>query len=276
MKLVFLLEILIAHILYYTGVYWLRRRFLEKRGAAVVLVYHRVLPGKRGTGEMVGEDALQWQMRYLKDSAVPVRWESILAPLPRAPRIRVLVTFDDGYRDIFTRALPVLERYSIPAVFFVTTNLVFGRRGIGRGGEGVEGDVFPSLEDLEKAKSSPLVTYGNHTATHTIVSRSEPGALEEELREAQRQFQDRLGITPEIFAYPRGRKRDISRQAASVLERLHMRAAFTMIPGLVEPKTDRYAIPRIGVSHVNSSVLFKVKMLGLLNPLVSLRNALAP
>jgi hypothetical protein len=107
------------------------------------------------------------------------------------------------------------------------------------------------------------------------VSRTQPDVLEDELLEAQRQFQDRLGITPVVFAYPRGRRRDISKEAVAILKKLNMRAAFTMIPGIVSSRTDRFTIPRIGVSHVNNRILFKVKMLGLLNPLVSLKNKLS-
>ncbi len=276
MKLVFLLEVFIAHLLYCTGIYWLRRRFLERRGVVVVLVYHRVLSGRRGTGEMVAEESLEWQMRYIREKAKPVEWESVFTQAQSAPKIRVIVTFDDGYRDNFARALPILERYRIPAVFFATTNLVFGRERLAGDDGSTDSEIFPSSEDLQRAKESPYITYGNHTASHGIVSRAQPDVFENELLESQKIFRERLGIIPEVFAYPRGRKGDVTEEAVPVLEKLNMQAAFTMIPGLVDSKTDRYAIPRIGVSHVNNRILFKVKMLGLLNSLVSLKNLLSP
>lgn len=272
MRLAYLLEVLVAYVLYYSGIYWLRRKFLEKRGAAVVLVYHRVLRGKHASGEMIGEEALEWQMRYIREHFQPVGWESILSPARAAPGIRVLVTFDDGYRDNFTRALPVLEKFRIPAVFFATTKLVFNRERIGKDDGDADGDIFPTSDELRRAKESPFITYGNHTASHGIVSQVERDAFETELLESQKQFQEQLGVTPNVFAFPRGRKGDVSQAAIPVLEKNNMQAAFTMIPGLVDSKTHRYFIPRIGMSHVNSTVLFKVKMLGLVNPLVSLKN----
>jgi peptidoglycan/xylan/chitin deacetylase (PgdA/CDA1 family) len=42
---------------------------------------------------------------------------------PKAPRFAVF-TFDDGYRDNLTRALPILERYAAPATIYVTTCLI--------------------------------------------------------------------------------------------------------------------------------------------------------
>jgi peptidoglycan/xylan/chitin deacetylase (PgdA/CDA1 family) len=274
MRLGYLLEALCAYVLYYSGIYWLRRKSLEKRGAAVVLVYHRVLRGKHTTGQMVGEEALEWQLRYIRGHFQPVGWESILSPARALPGIRVLVTFDDGYRDNFTRALPVIEKFRIPAVFFATTNLIFDRKAIRDNGRDLDGDIFPTSDELRRAKESPYITYGNHTASHGILSRVKREAFETELSESQRKFQEQLGVTPNVFAFPRGRKGDVTQAVFPALEKNNIHAAFTMIPGLVDSKTHRYLIPRIGMSHVNDKVLFKVKMLGLLNPLISLKNRL--
>jgi peptidoglycan/xylan/chitin deacetylase (PgdA/CDA1 family) len=46
-------------------------------------------------------------------------WLRSEAPLPRHP---LLITFDDGYRDNFTHALPVLRERNMPAVIFLTTD----------------------------------------------------------------------------------------------------------------------------------------------------------
>ena len=101
----------------------------------------------------------------------------------------------------------------------------------------------------------------------------DPGAaLEREIDASQEAFQKRLGIRPEVFAYPRGRKRDVPGSATSILQERGFEMAFTMIPGLVSRSTDRYSIPRIGMSHVNDIILFKVKLLGLLNFLVRAKN----
>jgi peptidoglycan/xylan/chitin deacetylase (PgdA/CDA1 family) len=40
------------------------------------------------------------------------------------PQDAAVVTFDDGYRDTLTQALPVLERHSVPATIYVTTELL--------------------------------------------------------------------------------------------------------------------------------------------------------
>ena len=274
MRLFYGIEVILAYVLYFTGLYGVRRRLLEKRGVRIVLVYHRVLGGKRRWGEMVGEEALEWQMRRLRKCHHPVDWETIVSPADSVPGIRVLVTFDDGYRDNFTRALPILERHQIPAIFFAATNFIFKRQTIADGHEESEDDPFPSGRELQRVKESRYVTFGNHTASHVIVSAAGLGAFEEELRSSQKEFFDKLNITPKTFAYPRGREEDINAEAIPILERFDFRAAFTMIPGFVEARTHRFLMPRIGMSHVNNKILFKVKMLGFINPLVRLKNLL--
>ena len=273
MRLAYRIELCLAYVLYVTGIYWLRKQWLSRRGARVVLVYHRVQEGRAGLGDMVGERAFEAQMRYLQEHCRPVSWETLLNAATIDRGISVLVTFDDGYRDNFTRALPVLTRYGIPAVFFTVTDLIFERRRI-EPDDGNDTEIFPTAEELVAARDSGITAYGNHTATHRIVSTLGPAEFSEELRTAQRMFEERLGVTPRVFAYPRGRREDVSPDAPSVLQDAGFEAAFTMVPGLIDGRGQRFLLPRIGVSHVNDFVLFRVKMVGLLNPLVKLKNAL--
>lgn len=280
MRIVYWLELIIAYLLYFSGIYWMRMRYLERRGAVAVIVYHRVMPGAGGLGEMVCEQSLDWQMRYIRRHCKPSGWRELPGVDPEADvgrrkadrsGLRVLVTFDDGFRDTFTRALPILERNGIPSIVFVATGFVF--EGKHPDGEEVDG-LVPSVDDLAAAVKSPLVTLGNHTASHPIVSSLEPGGLDRELGVSQEAFRTRLGIEPEVFAYPRGRRSDVTEDAVPIIQKHGFRMAFTMIPGLVSSTTDHYLIPRIGMSHINDQVLFKVKLSGLLNALVKAKNLL--
>ena len=92
-----------------------------------MLAYHRIGDGSRspferglwsGTADMLDE-----QLRLLTrsfDLVPPAEVEDALSGRGR----RVLLTFDDGYRDNFEQAFPVLRAHSAPAVFFVATGFV--------------------------------------------------------------------------------------------------------------------------------------------------------
>src|SRR6185312_8808937 len=93
-----------------------------------VLCYHRVATGVgdlpalyRQRGMVVSRSTFEAQMRAVAARFEPVSLAAVCAAardersLPEHP---VLVTFDDGYRDVLDVAAPVLERTGIPAVVF--------------------------------------------------------------------------------------------------------------------------------------------------------------
>ncbi|MBN1163861.1 MAG: polysaccharide deacetylase family protein [Candidatus Krumholzibacteriota bacterium] len=276
MNLLFHIELIVAYILYYSGLYWIRRKSMERKGSAVVLVYHRIAPGQAGTGKPVGEESFERQMRFLGENFIPSTWEEIVSPADPAGGIRVLVTFDDAYKEIFTIGINILEKHSIQSIFFIPTDFVFRKVYLDCGDEpeSAAADPFPSPGDIEKAISSPFVRLGNHTASHAIAAKISPPEFAQELSGSQAELEEKLGKRPEYFAFPRGRRADVPSGAAEILRAEGIEAAFTMIPGLVGAGTDPYLVPRIGVSHVNNMILFRVKALGMLTPLVKLKNEL--
>ncbi|HET7763745.1 MAG TPA: polysaccharide deacetylase family protein [Burkholderiales bacterium] len=96
-----------------------------------ILIYHRVVaePDPLAPDEVCAAE-FDWQLQVLK------RWFTVL-PLPEAaaglrrgtlPLRSACVTFDDGYADNASVALPLLRRHSVPATFFVSTGFLDGGR----------------------------------------------------------------------------------------------------------------------------------------------------
>lgn len=101
--------------------------------ACTVLLYHRVCPPADAAtldAELVIAPAVfAQQMAELRARCNPLSLAQLQAALegdaPLPPRA-VLVTFDDGYRDLYDHALPALEANGVPAVVFVTTGFIQG------------------------------------------------------------------------------------------------------------------------------------------------------
>lgn len=99
-------------------------RWLRSPGVTV-LMYHRVLPaGTMFDGCDV--ELFHEQMRWLKQNCRPIRPDEVVGSAHAATRGRppVLVTFDDGYRDYFDNAYPILKELGIPAVVFLATSFM--------------------------------------------------------------------------------------------------------------------------------------------------------
>ena len=108
------------------------------RGRACVLCYHRVLPDDEietvknpNSNLIVPTSRFSEQMAFLSENYEVVSMDELVSYLESEPygvlkKFVVAVTFDDGYKDNLTHALPVLEKYNIPATIYITTRFPEG------------------------------------------------------------------------------------------------------------------------------------------------------
>ena len=88
----------------------------------LILAYHRVTDLAEDREELaVKPERFRLQMRALKERYDLLR---LGESWPRVSRPAAIVTFDDGYADNATTAVPILEEEEVPATFFVTTGAV--------------------------------------------------------------------------------------------------------------------------------------------------------
>ncbi len=105
-----------------------------RRRSPVILRYHRVHPdGFEPPYELgISRSVFEAQLDYLSRECAPVSLEELRVGLfegRRLPERAVALTFDDGYRDNYTEALPALRARRLPATVFVTAgHLDSGRR----------------------------------------------------------------------------------------------------------------------------------------------------
>ena len=104
----------------------------SRLGAMQVLCYHRIADEPDPLGLAVSVAEFDWQLQTLAASA---HLQAVTATefvdlwcgrRERGPRIPVLVSFDDGFRDNLTLAAPLLERRGVPAILFATTDVLQG------------------------------------------------------------------------------------------------------------------------------------------------------
>ncbi len=123
-------------------------------------------------------------------------------PLPPKP---VLVTFDDGFADLATTALPVLRRYGITATAFVITSRL-GPTGSWHGDAALDWDQLAELQAIG-------VEIGSHSHTHRALDCLRTAELFGETLASKRVLEDGLRKPVNCFAYPYGYYSDVVRRA---------------------------------------------------------------
>jgi peptidoglycan/xylan/chitin deacetylase (PgdA/CDA1 family) len=91
-----------------------------------ILAYHRVNDDGDALFPAMPTGQFARQMEYLSAHCFPCSLDEAVARLARndLPEKAVVVTFDDGYRDNYVHAFPILRRYGIPATIFLATGAI--------------------------------------------------------------------------------------------------------------------------------------------------------
>jgi peptidoglycan/xylan/chitin deacetylase (PgdA/CDA1 family) len=165
-----------------------------------VLIYHQVDAGL-GREMEVGLADFRRQLDWLSDNRevvdlgeALVRWEE-----PGAERL-VVLTFDDGYRDNFTTAFPLLSELGLPFTLYLATESI--ETGVPLG-PALKAEPL-SWDQIATMLESGLVTVGAHTHRHLDLRQLTTDEVEDELGTSDDLIEKRLGIRPAHFAYPWG------------------------------------------------------------------------
>jgi peptidoglycan/xylan/chitin deacetylase (PgdA/CDA1 family) len=182
-----------------------------------------------------------------------------------------VVTFDDGYRDNYTHAYPVLKDLQCPATLFVATRFLCAADRA----TGTDLGLFPGLEPLtwgQLLEMGELVEVGAHTHSHVQVSRITPRVLKRELLRNLETIYRHLRQVPRFFSYPWGQHRDVSAAGEALLQRF-FDAAVTAVFG-ADNRPERinpFRLRRVMVGPGDDLALFAAKVSGGFDRIAALR-----
>jgi peptidoglycan/xylan/chitin deacetylase (PgdA/CDA1 family)/GT2 family glycosyltransferase len=237
------------------------RRALSS-GRAVVLAYHAIsdlshdarlaqygVAAKRFAEQL---DALS------KQGCAFIELEDLLRALDgrqRLPRRAILLSFDDGYADLLSDAVPILSARGIPALVFAVSGLVGDTNQWDR--ELGAGPLRLLDADGLRAAAEQGVEIGSHGRTHRRLPDLAAAELSAELEGSAGELQA-LGLTrPRALSYPYGA---FSSAVSRAVRQAGYQIAFTVEPGAVSRGADRFALPRVEVLAADTPRSVRLKI----------------
>jgi peptidoglycan/xylan/chitin deacetylase (PgdA/CDA1 family) len=271
-----------------------------------VLGFHRVLSAEEYAnsdslpGMIMSEATFAALLAYLQDHFQVIRLDELEWADRKPSKPCCLLTFDDGWRDNYARAYPLLASYKLPATVFLATGFIgtdadfwveqlvrASKTGVARilssaaeltGGRAASSSLEALIEWLKRmpahsraemldpllaghrnkdeanAKQQMLnwdqvvemsrggIEFGAHTVNHPLLPYEEEVVVEQELREAKKMLEKKLGKEIVAFAYPNG---DWNPAVRRSVQEAGYQYAFTTRLAWHRRGSDPYTIPRI-------------------------------
>lgn len=221
------------------------------RDRASILMYHAV-GGQNGYFSAIRPQEFSRHLAYLAARHYPV---VPLAEIVRRVKERkplggaVALTFDDGYRDNYTVAFPLLKQYGFPATVFVTTGLIgkTDKRGLDHCSE----------NELRTMHESGLIAIEPHSVTHPNLAGLPEAEARREIEGSREAIGAIRGTEPDLFAYPYGA---LAEETVSLLRSMGFAGAVSVDEGTVSAGADPYRLPRNSVDSSTTFAQFRGKV----------------
>lgn len=219
----------------------------------VILTYHSISDGGSPTQIPAGLFAEQMEWLHANTRVAPLD-DVVTALVNRAPlpQRTVVLTFDDGYRDFYTSAAPVLRRLKLPATVFQPTGLRDAANCALTNRWQPEAPLLDWTQIAELARDG--FHFGAHSITHASLTDLQHEQANHEITGSKLELQQRTGQKVDFFAYPYGRWN----RAVRDLVRRQYRAAVSTGAGVVQPDSDPFALPRVDAHYLRRPASLRI------------------
>jgi peptidoglycan/xylan/chitin deacetylase (PgdA/CDA1 family) len=209
----------------------------------VVLYYHSVPASERRL--------FAQQLNVVLRCARPIRTDEEIDPT--SGRDCVAITFDDGFENFLTQALPELQKRKIPATVFVIVD------GMNR--EFGSDTYAEKLLSLEQVRSLPsgLVTIGSHTLTHPMLTQVEDGEARREIQGSRTKLEAMLDRGVRQFSFPFG---GFNEKLVEVCREAGYERVYTTLPAFAFEQRGEFVVGRVRVDPTDWPLEFRLKLAG--------------
>ncbi|MDM8527654.1 polysaccharide deacetylase family protein [Anaerolineales bacterium HSG24] len=181
-------------------------------------------------------------LAYLKEAGYQTislqQFHHALAQQIELPPKPIILTFDDGYRDAYQYAFPLLKKYDYTATFFVFTQPIDTYN--------VDFLTWEMIIEMHQAG----MEFGSHSYTHSDLRNRDVAYLVYQLVGSKEAIEERTGEPVRFFCYPSGR---YDQTVIDVLDSAHFWGAVTTQWGSGHSFNDRFETSRIRIHGTDSA-----------------------
>ena len=236
----------------------------KKKYEVPVIMYHRVINNAENEGvygTYIYEDMFKKHLQYLKDKNYTVITFKDLDKIGWRNRFEkdrkyIILTFDDGYKDNYDLAFPILKEFNFKATIFLMGSLTYNEWDVKAGGE--RKFSLMSVEMIKEMQDYGI-EFGVHTFNHPKINTLSNEEIEHQIVDVKKPLEEKIGKEIITFAYPYGILNDYAKKMA---KKVGYTFALATDSGSVCLSDDLYQIRRIAIFPNTNLFSFKRKVAG--------------
>jgi poly-beta-1,6-N-acetyl-D-glucosamine N-deacetylase len=245
------------------------------------------------------EKTIKW---FLKNEYTFISTEQLIEIFKNKtdfPKRAVWLTFDDGFKDNLTNVVPIINKFNIPATFFIATQAIevgYFWWTVAQKHKQLLPVKFYHLLEMDESKrmkiindlvkhlpqqvpretmtitdikilsNNPLITFGSHTDHHTIVPNCTKKEFNRELENSILKLENWTGRKIKSFSFPNG---DHNRNEIGILKKHNIEIATTTENDFVSLKSNMLFLPRFSLVDNGSFAENLCHMFGVWQPFIA-------
>jgi peptidoglycan/xylan/chitin deacetylase (PgdA/CDA1 family) len=201
-------------------------------------------------------------MKYLRDNNYSVvSPETVVAGLDEEKfegQKRAVITFDDGFRDFYTNAFPILSKYGLTATMYLPTAHIQQQT---QRFKGIDCLSWNEVRELHRAG----MQFGSHTVTHPVLKQISHSELEAELGDSKQAIEQELGVGVTSFAYPYAfpeEDREFTDRLRGALEGAGYQNGVSTVIGSTHSPKEKFFMKRLPANSWDDTALLQAKLAG--------------
>lgn len=221
-----------------------------KKRKSAIIVYH-------------GVEDTAYTKDPLKINVSPFLFEKQVKYLVKF-KDRYVLTFDDGFESIYTNAFPILKRYSMSAILFITTDFIERRMNFDNFFD-YKYSPAPLNWNQIKIMHTNGIEVGSHSLMHKNISSLDKELCYNEAFVSKSRIEEKIGCQVRYFSYPFGNRDSFNYATENILKIAGYEKAYINIMGMDNSSEEPFEIRRIRIYSTDNMFRFKMKIAGAYN-----------